>query len=195
VRPPRSRGGRTARTPERTRSSSIKGTARLKSKVRSKREGVAIGRVKNVDDPQGLGRIQISLPGPSGRPTLVWARVATLMAGKGRGSWFMPEPEDEVLIAFESGEPARPYGVGSLWNSRATPPRTDPRVRVLRSVRGHELELADTGAGYVRISDAHGNVIELSGGRIKITGLGVIEIKAPQVVINSRPVGPGGGPI
>jgi uncharacterized protein involved in type VI secretion and phage assembly len=163
--------------------------------ARPKREGVAVGRVKNVNDPQGLGRIQIRLPGPAGRESLVWARVATLMAGTDRGSWFMPEPEDEVLIAFESGEPARPYVVGFLWNSHATPPRTDPRVRVLRSVRGHELELADTGAGYVRISDAHGNVIELSGGRIKITGLGVIEIKAPQVIINGRPVGPGAGPI
>jgi hypothetical protein len=99
------------------------------------------------------------------------------------------------LIAFESGEPARPYVVGSLWNGHATPPLADPRVRLLRSVRGHELEFADTGAGHVRISDAQGNVIELSGGHIKITGLGVIEIKAPQVVINGRPVAPGAGPI
>lgn len=107
----------------------------------------------------------------------------------------MPEPGDEVLVAFESGDSARPYVVGFLWNSQARPPRTDPRLRLLRSLRGGELEFADTGAGYVRISDAHGNVIELSPARIRIAAIGVIQITAPQVVVNGRPVAPGGGPI
>ena len=46
----------------------------------------------------------------------VWARLATLMAGAKRGTWFIPDPGDEVLVVFEGGDPRRPYVVGALWN-------------------------------------------------------------------------------
>ena len=38
-----------------------------------------------------------------------WARVATLMAGADRGSWFIPDVDDEVLV----GSPEPPTPVAS----------------------------------------------------------------------------------
>ena len=49
--------------------------------------------------------------------------------------------------------------------------------------------------GYVQITDAHGNQIELANGRITITGVGLIQIKAPVVTINDRIVSPVANPI
>jgi len=51
-----------------------------------------------------------------------WARVATLMAGKKRGTFIIPEVDDEVLVAFEHGQIDRPVVIGMLWNSEDQPP-------------------------------------------------------------------------
>ena len=82
--------------------------------------------IDNVD-PENLGRIQVQLPqmDESGqRGSNAWARVATLMAGKNRGTWFIPDANDEVLVAFEAGDVRRPYVIGSLWNGTSSPPET-----------------------------------------------------------------------
>ncbi len=47
--------------------------------------------------------------------------MATLFAGKDRGSWFMPDVGDEVLVSFEHGDPSRPYVLGGLWNGTDSP--------------------------------------------------------------------------
>ena len=83
--------------------------------------GVYSGVVNDIRDPQDLGRVRISLPWAP--DVEVWARVATLMAGADLGSWFIPDPGDEVLVAFEAGDPQRPFVVGALWNGRDAPPR------------------------------------------------------------------------
>jgi len=56
--------------------------------------------------------------------------VAQPAAGTGRGFYWLPEIEDEVLIAFELGDPRCPYVIGALWNGRGgsdvAPVRTAP---------------------------------------------------------------------
>ena len=159
----------------------------------NKINGVVIGTVKSLDDPQQLGRIEVYFPWLSDTNKSHWARVATLMAGSGRGSWFMPEKDDEVLVAFEQGDTRFPYIVGFLWNGQDKPPRTDPHKRLIRSVNGHEIEIYDPNIssgdrGYIRLKDAHGNLIELANGRITISSKSGVEISAPSVAINGRPV-------
>src|SRR5258708_1417769 len=87
--------------------------------------GVYPALVTDVQDPEGQGRVKVRLPwapDPGGSSYETWARLATMMAGGGRGSWFVPDPQDEVLVAFEGGNPRRPYVVGALWNGQDNPP-------------------------------------------------------------------------
>lgn len=166
----------------------------------SRRYGVMPGKVVDRDDPQGEGRVKVSFPWMGNDAQGYWAPVASLMGGGDRGAWIMPELEDEVLVAFEQGDVEHPYIVGFLHNGEHRPPETDPKVRLLRSVNGHEIALNDPAifagdSGGIRIEDAQGNRIELSNGRITIFSVGQIEITAPTVVINGRVVAPIPSPI
>jgi len=166
----------------------------------SKVNGVVIGLVTNVQDPAQNGRIKVCFPWLDDQHETDWIRIATMMGGNGRGSFFMPEVDDEVLVAFDHGDVRFPYVVGFMWNGRDTPPSPDPRLRVIRSVNGHEIGLYDPPVsqgdqGYIQIKDAHGNMIELANARITITSVGLLEMNAGQVVINGRPVALATAPI
>ncbi|MBO0719854.1 MAG: type VI secretion system tip protein VgrG [Blastocatellia bacterium] len=84
--------------------------------------GVVSARVVNHNDPRGMGRIQIKYDWMEDEMTS-WARMTMPSAGGGRGIMFMPEIGDEVLVAFEYGDPERPYIIGALWNSVDSAPR------------------------------------------------------------------------
>jgi uncharacterized protein involved in type VI secretion and phage assembly len=166
--------------------------------------GVVTGQVISLNDPDQQGRVQVSLPYLGGQNQSYWAPVATLMAGGGRGSWFMPVTGDEVVVAFNQDDVAHPYILGYLWNGQDTPPSNDPNLRTIRSVNGHQIQLYDppvTGGdpGYIRMQFARGdgsvNVIEINNTSITISSDSAISIQAPTVVINGRPVTPAGGPI
>lgn len=109
--------------------------------------GVVTGIVTNNQDPDGLGRVKVKLPRISGEDESNWARIASLMAGKDRGSFFLPEVEDEVLVAFEFGDISRPYVLGALWNGVDTPPADNAdgenNIRVIKSRSGHIIRLND----------------------------------------------------
>ena len=78
--------------------------------------GVVIGQVTNVKDPEDLGRVKLKFPWLSDSYESDWARMTQFGAGKGNGSLFLPEVNDEVLVAFEFGDVRRPYVVGCLYN-------------------------------------------------------------------------------
>ena len=62
-----------------------------------------------------------------------WARVAVPMAGMACGFYFIPDIDDEVLVAFEHGDLDRPFVLGGLWNSDDPPPESvDARLSSAR---------------------------------------------------------------
>src|SRR5439155_1194484 len=83
--------------------------------------GVEIALVTNLQDPQKLGRVKVCFPRMSGMPESDWARVVQPAAGPGRGFYWLPEVNDEVLVAFEMGQPNRPYVLRGLWNAKDKP--------------------------------------------------------------------------
>lgn len=81
-----------------------------------------IGLVTNINDPERRGRVKVKFPWLADDQESHWARIATPMTGKGRGAHFLPEVDDEVLVAFEHGDINAPYVIGSLWNGKDQPP-------------------------------------------------------------------------
>jgi len=160
--------------------------------------------VISVKDPEGQGRVQVSFPWMGGQNEGYWSPVATLMSGGGRGSWFMPVEGDEVLVAFNQEDVGSSYILGYLWNGQDTPPSSDPNLRTIRSVNGHEIQLYDPPVsggdqGYIRIQYARGdggmNVVELNNLAIVIRSDSAVVIEAPTVTINGRPVALSAEPI
>jgi uncharacterized protein involved in type VI secretion and phage assembly len=77
--------------------------------------GVYSASVVENRDPEGLARVLLHVPGLTDViPGDLWARVATMMAGRNRGTWFIPEVGDEVLVAFERGDVKEAYVIGAL---------------------------------------------------------------------------------
>src|ERR1700681_1734571 len=83
--------------------------------------GVEIALVTNVKDPEKQGRVKVCFPRLPGKPESDWARVAQPAAGPGRGFYWLPEVNDEVLVAFERGQANLPYVIGALWNGKDQP--------------------------------------------------------------------------
>lgn len=162
--------------------------------------GVVVGLVTNVDDPSGEGRIKVHFPWLAPDHESDWVRIATLMAGNGRGSFFIPEVDDEAIVAFEHGDPRFPYVIGFLWNGKDAPPAEHVRERKLESRNGHAIRFFDItpnggSLGALVIEDGHGNRITLSNGQIHIKSTCVLALDAPTITINGRVVAPTPNPI
>lgn len=103
--------------------------------------GVSVATVVNNIDSTGEARVQITLPWLPG--FLPWARLALPMAGMLRGTFFVPQIGDEVLVTFHQGDLREPFIVGTLWNTIDRPPSLSPTdavtQRKIRTPLGHEL--------------------------------------------------------
>ncbi|WP_192896583.1 phage baseplate assembly protein V [Cohnella sp. AR92] len=127
--------------------------------------GVYIGIVAENKDPENLGRVKLTLPVFDEKTTTGWARVATLMGGKDRGSLFIPEVGDEVVVAFQLGDLRHPIVIGSLWNSKSKPPAGKDEKNNIRKIHtrgGHELVFDDTdGDGKITVKTKKGHSLEM----------------------------------
>jgi uncharacterized protein involved in type VI secretion and phage assembly len=114
-------------------------------------EGFAIapGIVTNNLDPLGEGRVKVRVPLlPSFEP---WCRVASVGAGPSRGLCWIPQVDDEVLLAFSQHDQRDAYVLGGLWSTRDRPPLLGPQDFLIKRVLktglaggvGHEVEFDD----------------------------------------------------
>jgi uncharacterized protein involved in type VI secretion and phage assembly len=117
--------------------------------------GVSVGIVAQNKDPDGLGRVKIRFPWREHPDESYWARIAVPMAGGSRGTWFLPEVGDEVLVACEAERVEHPYVVGALWNGQDKPPESNGDgkndIRMIRSRSGHEIVFDDGAQGRIEI--------------------------------------------
>jgi uncharacterized protein involved in type VI secretion and phage assembly len=109
--------------------------------------GVAMAIVTNNKDPDGLARVKVRMPWMADNVESDWARLVTPMSGAQRGIYFLPEVDDEVLVAFEHGNPSTPYVLGGLWNGKDKPPESNSDgkndTRTIKSRSGHVIRLVD----------------------------------------------------
>jgi type VI secretion system secreted protein VgrG len=111
------------------------------------------GETKFVDK---YGRIKVRFPwraitGPPGLDgDAGFVRVAQIATGTGASAMWLPDVGDEVLVAFEHGDPRRPVVVGSMYNARDMPPVALPANKHLSILRqqganGNRTELVYDG--------------------------------------------------
>ena len=150
--------------------------------------GVVAGIVTNNSDPDGLGRVKVKIPRINNEDESNWARVVSFMAGKERGGFFLPEVDDEVLVAFEFGDINMPYIIGSLWNGVDKPPETNGdgknNKRFIKSRSGHIIRLNDEdGKEMIEIVDKtekNSIVFDTAKNTITISTDKDITLSAPQ---------------
>jgi uncharacterized protein involved in type VI secretion and phage assembly len=102
----------------------------------------------------------------------------------------LPEPDDEVLVAFEHGDVRFPYVLGALWNGVDKPPASNDdgknNIRVVHSRSGHLIRLDDTdGDEKVEFIDKTGGnsiTIQSKDNSITITCKGKLKLHADQGV-------------
>ena len=151
--------------------------------IKKKYYGVTTGRVINVLDPLTLGRVQVQLPFLDSLDLSPWARVATVMAGPLHGTYFIPNPGEEVLVAFEHGDVNAPYVIGSLWNAMAPPPLPSPlpQIRMIRTLAGNQIMFTDLPPS-ITITTPTAQTILISPAGIQI-------LSDPANLINITPAG------
>jgi uncharacterized protein involved in type VI secretion and phage assembly len=172
----------------------------------AKQFGVEIGIVTNVQDPDQLGRVKVCFPRLPGKPESDWSRVVQPAAGAGRGFYWLPHVNDEVLVAFERGEAHRPYIVGSLWNGKDKPMKTaytdDNSTVMIQTKSGHQIVLDDKGGQEkIVIADKSGNrtltfdvqnkkfVVEAKEGDVEIHAEKKIVLDCEELEIKTQKTG------
>lgn len=153
--------------------------------TKEKLPGVVIGIVKGFEDPAGEGRIELEFPRLPDPHRSGFAPVAAPLAGKDRGLFLMPEPNDEVLVAFLHGNFEDPYIVGYLWNGVDKPPRSTPSTRVLVTPGNHMLEFEDDATKpKITLKSAGNHSIEIDDTAATIT---VRTSGGQQIVLSDMP--------
>lgn len=160
--------------------------------------GVTVGSVIDNVDFTGEARVKLRLPWlPGVEP---WARLCVLMGGMGRGTYFVPQIGDEVLVAFHHGDVREPYVLGTLWNTLDRPPALFPddpiTKRCIRTPLGHELTFDDKlqtvtlSSNFLSTVTLTADKAEISTptARVTIGKLGEVTIKAATVLNLEAPV-------
>jgi len=161
---------------------------------RNRPAGAIIGLVTNNTDPDGMGRVKVKFPWLHDEVESHWARIAQVYAGGGRGSFWLPEVGDEVVVVFDRGDPNQPYILGGVWNGEdSVPPPGNPdgvnNHKIWRTRSSHQIIFEDTDGGEkITITDGVNErhlVIDVAADTITLTAdPGDITFEAPKESIS-----------
>lgn len=163
-------------------------------------QGLHAAVVKKLDgDPQKECRIQVELPWMDGKSKLLWARLATMYATNGMGTYFLPEVNDEVLVGFMNADPTHPVVLGSLYGEKHKPPfeyeaknntkaivtreklriefDEEKKVITVATPGKNTVEISDDGKS-ITLTDQHKNEIKMDNGGITLSSAKDITLKA-----------------
>jgi Rhs element Vgr protein len=162
--------------------------------------GLQIGIVTALEnDPDGEDRIKVRLPMISISDEGIWARISTLDAGDGRGTFFRPEIGDEVIVGFLNDDPRHPIVMGMLHSSAKPAPEPakdtnhhkgyvsreklkfnfddEKKVITLETPAGNKITLSEDQPG-LKLEDQNGNKITMDDSGITIESSKALILKA-----------------
>lgn len=126
--------------------------------------GLQMGVVTSLEDPDGEDRVRVRLPLISDAEDGTWARLATLDAGSERGTYFRPEIDDEVVVGFLESDPRFPIVLGQCHSSAKPAPEPgadDNNVKGFQTRSKLKLTFDDDKKSVV-IETPGGNILTLS---------------------------------
>lgn len=156
--------------------------------------GVVIGTVVGVD-PKNY-QVDVNFPWFSDKKETITATCTTMMAGAGRGAFFLPDPDDQVLVAFENGSFARPFVIGSVWDrirgTAVSEASATNAIRRIKTKAGHTITFDDTAnAEQIMVTDKAGSTVILNNdGNVVITATKDLELNAREgeIRLNAKDV-------
>lgn len=164
--------------------------------------GLLLAKVESLaGDPMGEGRIYVRLL--NSVDMKLWCRVSTLDAGNERGSFFLPEIDDEVIVGFIDGDPNNAVVLGMLHSSSSPAPMEitdenhvkgffsrekiqllfddEKKALSIETPGGNKLLISDDEKG-VSLEDQNGNTIVMNDQGITIESKKALTLKAAQDV-------------
>ncbi|OKS87540.1 type VI secretion system Vgr family protein [Mucilaginibacter polytrichastri] len=157
-----------------------------------------LATVLDNDDPQKQGRIKVQFKWQctANDPT-EWLRVMSPNAGHGdtgknRGFLVVPEKGDQVIIAFEEGNIARPVVMGSVYHSNNVDSGgfTNSNIKGMMSRKGSHLKFDDAEHA-LSLATSLSNMIHVNepNGTIEATAASIISNKTGKnaIVMQSGP--------
>jgi phage baseplate assembly protein V len=149
---------------------------------RARAPAFTLGKVTDADDPAGLARVRATLP-VLGDVETGWMSVLSQGAGADKGVSILPEPDDDVLVLFPDGDPARGVVLGGLYGERIAPGRPGARAAgarafTIRTPGGQALTL-DSVEAMARLQTRAGGLFEFSAGGSRLRASGDLLIEAP----------------
>ncbi len=144
--------------------------------------------VTQIDDPDGLGRVRISLPTFDDVSTS-WVHVVSAGAGSGKGLMMLPDVGDEVLALVSDEDLAQAVVIGGLYGGRGAPDTGIDGGAVKRytllTPGGQRVTLDDV-RGAIKLETADGSFVEMTPERVHIHAAVDLEIEAPGKAIVVR---------
>jgi Rhs element Vgr protein len=171
--------------------------------------GLQIGIVTDVDDSKEKEfRVKVYIPAITDKADGIWARVATLDAGSGRGIYFRPQLNDEVVLGFLNDDPRDVIIVGYLHSKNNASPLpidqgklqygivTQEKLKlifddsnkrmslIVPSGSGEKSIIINSDASAIELKDENQNSIKMDAQGITIQSGKTITIKGQLVKIN-----------
>ncbi|CAD0001437.1 type VI secretion system Vgr family protein [Flavobacterium salmonis] len=131
-------------------------------------------KVKDNNDPEGLGRVKVQFNWAGGNNSSEWIRMIQPHSGSGKGFYFIPEIGEEVWVGFEGSNAQNPYVLGTQYNGSESSGYADGKnnVKAIHTRSGTKIILNDA-EGSILIEDPSGNTW-------KMDGQGNIDVNAPK---------------
>lgn len=123
---------------------------------------VVVGPSREEIFTDKYGRVKVQFPwdraGKKDASSSCWVRVCTLWAGKQWGTIWIPRVGQEVVVAFEEGDPDRPIIVGCVYNAEQMPPYPLPDNRTQSGLKSRSTPQGGaTDSNELRFEDKKGS--------------------------------------
>ena len=162
-------------------------------------QGLQIGIVTGLEDPDAEERIQVKLPLVNDTDEGTWMRLCSLDAGENRGWVSRPEINDEVIVGFLNADPRFGVVLGKVHSSKNTAPYEatddnhekgyrsreglkllfddDKKSILLETPAGHKLMMDDDSTS-ITIEDSNGNKFIMNDSGIEIESIKDVKLNA-----------------